>query len=86
MEYGCRAIMMNFGSVYNTEHMKFYKQQFANAGKAFILKPKPLRRTKNIRKGTQKAKPPPQSYSTTVCHVYTRCVWYYKRPWTYSYV
>lgn len=41
---GCQAILMNFGTGYNDFQMKYYKQKFSDAQKAFILKPRHLRR------------------------------------------
>jgi len=44
--FGCQAILMNFGAGFDDTQMKFYKEKFQNAGKAFLLKPENLRRTR----------------------------------------
>jgi hypothetical protein len=43
---GCQAILMNFGAGFNDTQMKFYKRKFAEAQRAFLLKPKNLRRAR----------------------------------------
>ena len=52
---GCQAVLMNFGSGYNDTQMKYYLKKFTDAGKAIILKPKKLRRTRVF---AGKPKPP----------------------------
>jgi len=41
---GCQAVLMNFGSGYNDTQMKYYKEKFSNEQRAFILKPRHIRR------------------------------------------
>ena len=42
--YGCQAILMNFGGGYNSDEMKSYKNKFLIGQRAFILKPNNLLR------------------------------------------
>ena len=44
MNYGCQAILMNFGAGFNDTQMQFYKGEFSKKKSAFILKAKKLRR------------------------------------------
>tara|TARA_B100001093_G_scaffold438011_1_gene437191 strand:+ start:3349 stop:4737 length:1389 start_codon:yes stop_codon:yes gene_type:complete len=44
MNYGCQAITMNFGAGFNDTSMEYYKKKFSDSQKAFILKPRNLRR------------------------------------------
>jgi len=43
---GTQAIMMNFGAGFNKSNMEYYKKMFAKEKRAFILKPKHLRRNR----------------------------------------
>jgi len=44
MNYGCQAILMNFGAGFNDTQMQYYKKKFSEKKSAFILKAKKLRR------------------------------------------
>tara|TARA_B100000795_G_scaffold268596_3_gene255891 strand:+ start:13440 stop:14738 length:1299 start_codon:yes stop_codon:yes gene_type:complete len=51
LEYGCQAIMMNFGAGFCSTQMKIYKKKFEAAEKAFVLKePRSLRRIRKFGK------------------------------------
>jgi len=54
---GCQAILMNFGTGYNDTEMKYYKERFSNEQRAFILKPKNLRRKRLFGKKAQPQDP-----------------------------
>ena len=47
-EYGCQAILMNFGGGYNSDQMKAYKQMFLTQQIAFVLKPNNLLRQRVV--------------------------------------
>ena len=47
-DYGCQAILMNFGGGYNNDQMRAYKQMFITQQKAFVLKPNNLLRDRVV--------------------------------------
>jgi hypothetical protein len=62
LEYGCQAIMMNFGAGFNKSQMELYKKTFADKMTAFILKEP--RSSRRIRKFTGTPTPQDQNLDT----------------------